>query len=261
MIFADAALARRLEAAEAANARGCIHQDGAAVLEVGGGAAIFVGPQSPLTQAVGMGLNGPVPISELRTMEEFFRSRGARPVVDLCPLAHAGLLEALAAREYRASEFNNVLVRSLPGFEFGPTPRVRRAGPGECERWSHAVGEGFFERSDLSEEEMDVGRAIFGMPGALCYVSAAETGEAAGGGAMSVREGLATLFADSTVARFRSRGLHRELIIARLAEGLDQGCDLATASTLPGSLSQRNYQRLGFFVVYTKLILVGPLEP
>jgi hypothetical protein len=53
--------------------------------------------------------------------------------------------------------------------------------------------------------------------------------------------------------------LHRELISARLYEALAQGCDLATASTLPGSGSQRNYERLGFEVVYTKID--GPPVP
>jgi hypothetical protein len=74
---------------------------------------------------------------------------------------------------------------------------------------------------------------------------------------MSVRDGLATLFADGTIAAFRRVGLHRELITARLNEAIAQGCDLATASTLPGSGSQRNYERLGFEVVYTKITLVG----
>ena len=59
MTFADRALARRLEAAEAANARGCAPA-GAVSLEIAGGCAIFAGADSPLTQAVGIGLSGAV---------------------------------------------------------------------------------------------------------------------------------------------------------------------------------------------------------
>lgn len=257
MIFADALLARRLEAAEAANARGCSAGESTGILEVAGGCAIFVGADSPLTQAVGLGLNGPVREEEIALAEGFFRSRGAKVVVDLCPLADPGLLEALGERGYRATEFNNVLVKRLAGAEIVMTPRVRRAVSGEDDLWSHTVGCGFFEQHDLTTEEMDVGRAIFRMPGALCYLAVSEGGEPAGGGAMAIRNGLATLFADSTMARFRSGGLHRELISARLNEGMAQGCDMAMASTLPGSGSQRNYERLGFEVVYTKITLVG----
>jgi len=255
--FADAALARRLEAAEAANARGCCASpDGADVLDVAGGCAIFVGADSPLTQAVGIGLNGPVTAAEISCLEAFFRSRGARVSIDLCPLADPGLIETLAARGYRAAEFNNVLLKRLTGAEIVLTPRVRRAIDGEGDLWSHSVGRGFFEQGDLTTEEMNVGRAIFSMPGALCYLAVAETGEPAGGGALTIHSGLATLFADSTVPEFRRQGFHRELISARLNEAIACGCDAATASTLPGSTSQRNYERLGFEVVYTKVSLV-----
>ena len=51
--------------------------------------------------------------------------------------------------------------------------------------------------------------------------------------------------------------MQRELIAARLNEALARGCDLATASTLPGSGSQRNYERMDFQVVYTKVTMVG----
>lgn len=256
MFFADRALARRLESAEAANSRGCTSQPDAAVLEIGGGCAIFVGAESPLTQAIGIGLDRPVSEAELQELEHFFHSRGAPVSIDLCPLADPALLDALAARGYRPSQFNNVLVKRLNGTEMVMTPRVRRAVPGEHDLWSHTVGYGFFEQSELTTGEMDVGRAIFAMPGAACYLAVTDTGALAGGAACAFRDGLATLFADSTVVQHRREGLHRELIVARLNEAIAQGCDLATASTLPGSGSQRNYERLGFTVVYTKIALV-----
>jgi GNAT superfamily N-acetyltransferase len=256
--FADAALARRLEAAEAVNARGCsLSAPGAAFLDIAGGCAIFVGADSPLTQAVGIGLAGPVSEAELLALECFFRARSAKVSIDLCPLADPGLLEMLGLRGYRATEFNNVLIKRLARTEIVLAPRVRRALAGEEDLWSHTVGRGFFEQGDLTTAEMDVGRAIFAMPGALCYLATGEAGEPAGGGALAVRDGLATLFADSTIPPFRRRGIHHELISARLNEAIAQGCDTATASTLPGSTSQRNYERLGFEVVYTKVTLVG----
>ncbi len=255
MMHAGKELARRIEAAEAINARGCSRQPGAAVLEVAGGCAIFMGVDSPLTQAVGIGLNGPVSGADVGDLEWFFGSRGARVTIDLCPLADPGLLSELSERGYRVREFNNVLVKRLQGTEVLMTPRVRPALAGECDRWSHTVGCGFFEQSELSSDEMEVGRAIFSMPGAMCYLAATESGDPAGGGAAAIHDGLVTLFADSTLPVHRRAGLHRELIAARLNEALALGCDLATASTLPGSGSQRNYERMGFEVAYTKVTL------
>lgn len=258
MLHADALLARRLEAAEAANARGCSSAPNgvtAATLEVAGGCAIFVGPESPLSHAVGIGLQGPVAPHDLHQIETFFRIRNCKVSIDLCPLVDPAFLGALTDRGYRPTEFNNVLVKRLAGAAIAFVPRVRRALAEEADLWSYTVGHGFFEQAHLTTEEMDVGRAIFSMPGALCYLAVTEAGEPAGGGAAALRDGLATLFADSTLSRFRRCGFHAELISARLNEALAQGCDLATASTLPGSTSQRNYERLGFEVVYTKVTM------
>lgn len=256
-IFADHALARRIERAEALNARSCAPpHPGSATLEAGGGVAVFVGAESPLTHAIGIGLDGPVREAELNGIEAFFRSRGAPVTFDLSPLADPGLFQALGDRGYRITEFNNVLVRRLAGVEIVFTPRVRRAVAGEDDVWAHVLGEGFFEKTELTDEEMDVGRDLFGMPGAMCYLASVD-GQAAAGAALTVRDGLATLCADGSIARFRQLGLQRELIAARLNEAVAQGCDLATASTLPGSRSQRNYERMGFAVAYTKVTLAG----
>ena len=64
------------------------------------------------------------------------------------------------------------------------------------------------------------------------------------------------LFADSTLLGFRGAGLQDALIRERLRAAVGEGWDLATAATLAGSVSQRNYERHGFRVAYTKATLV-----
>ena len=136
-------------------------------------------------------------------------------------------------------------------------PADLTTGPDELTPLEAEPGRGFFEHAELTTEEMDVGRAIAAMPGALCYLAATESGQVGAGGAMAVNDNVATLFADGTIPAYRREGMQRELIAARLNEALARGCDLATASTLPGSGSQRNYERMGFQVVYTKVTMVG----
>jgi GNAT superfamily N-acetyltransferase len=149
-----------------------------------------------------------------------------------------------------------VLVRPLAGAEFAPaeTP-VRLAYADEEYLWALTVGRGFLEKDDLTAAEVDVGSAIWHMPGSRCYL-AFGGGRAAAAGAMAIHGGLATLFADSTMLGSRGAGLQGALIRERLRVAVEEGCDLATASTLPGSVSQRNYERNGFQVAYTKAILV-----
>ncbi|MGA2579374.1 MAG: N-acetyltransferase [Bryobacteraceae bacterium] len=255
-------LARRLESAEALDGVACAqaHQRlnpelGATVLEVAGGSAIFVGVDSPLTHAMGLGMRGAVRAAEMDRIEDFYRSRGAAASLELCPLADASLVELLGKRGYRVTEFLNVLVRLLAGAEIAPAGIARLACVEEELLWTSTVGRGFLEKDELTPEEMDVGRAIWHMAGSRCYL-AFSGGRAAAAGAMAVHGGLATLFADSTLLGFRGAGLQAALIRERLRVAAAEGCDLATASTLPGTVSQRNYERNGFHVAYTKAILV-----
>ncbi len=255
MMFAGLDLARRLEGAEALIGAACA--GGASVLHVAGGTAIFVGAGSPLTRAVGLGMRGPVRPDEMDRLEEFYHARDSAVTVDLCPLADISMIELLGDRGYRLAEFNNVLVRPLAGGDIAaPEAPVRLANDDEEQLWVCTVGRGFLEKEALNGEEMEVGMAIWRMPGSLRYL-AFSAGQAGGAGAMAFDRGLATLFADSTMLGFRGIGLHAAVIRARLRAAVDAGCDLATASTLPDSISQRNYQRHGFQVVYTKAILVG----
>src|SRR5260370_36768422 len=85
LLFSDLSLARRLEAAEAANARGCtaVHPE-AATLDVAGGCALFVGAGSPLSHARGIGLQGPVHGAESDRMEAFFLSLGCDVASQRC---------------------------------------------------------------------------------------------------------------------------------------------------------------------------------
>jgi len=259
MTFADLALARRIESAQTAQAIGC-SPEGAASLEIAGGCAIFAGADSPLTQAVGLGMNGAVSAAEMDELENFFHCRGGRVAIEVCPLADPVFLEMLGARGYRIAQFDNVLARRLAGGEIVITPRVRRATTEETDLWAHTVGRGFFEQCELTTDQMNVGRWVFGMPGVMCYLACAEGGKPAGGAALVVTQGLATLFADGVASPYRRQRIHQELIEARLNEALAQGCDLAAAATSPASASQRNYERQGFQVVYTRTTLIRSLS-
>ena len=261
MIHAGLGLARRLEAAEGMNGVACAEaqqrlrpDSGAAMMELAGGWAIFAGVESPLTHAIALGMRGPVSAEAVERMEKFFLSRGAAPALDLCPLADVSLIELLSKRGYRIAEYNNVIVRPLAGVQIEPAGIVRGAYPDEEHLWARTVGRGFLEKDELTPEEIDVGSAIWHMPEARCYL-AFGGGRAAAAGALVLHNGLATLFADSTMLGFRGAGLHAALIRERLRAAAAAGCDLATASALPGSVSQRNYERNGFQVAYTKAIL------
>src|SRR5215470_5912595 len=94
-------LARRIELAEAqAGAAAAISlgklrpETGACVERIAGGYAAYAGPNSPVTQAIGLGLNGePVSAEEFARLEAFFRERDEPIRVEASPAAHVSLFE------------------------------------------------------------------------------------------------------------------------------------------------------------------------
>lgn len=258
-------VAQRLESAEAADGAGCAEaQDlidsdaGATVLDVAGGVAAYVGADSPLTHALGMGMYGAVTETQLDELEDFYESRGAILTIDVCPYADATLLELLTARRYRIGDFSNVLVRQLiPGEQVRGIESsivTRAANADEAAAWARTTVCGFFGRNEITDEEERLGRILFRMPKTTPILGLFE-GEPAAACSMSIRNGVASCFADATLIPFRRRGAHRAMICERLRLASSAGCDLATAGTQPGSGSQRNFESVGFQVAYTKITM------
>jgi GNAT superfamily N-acetyltransferase len=253
MQFADFALAQRIEAFEAESGRACTE---AAWIRVGGGWAAYTGVDSPITQAVGLGMAGPVEEAEIERMEEFYRSRGAATNIETCPLADPSLFDALGRRGYRVVEFSNVLYRTIEaGERFGEIPRgvsVRTAKDEERMLWAETVARGFADEIPLTPELVSVLGAFANRPGAELWLAEMD-GEVAGAAAMAVGEGMAGLFGAATLPAFRRRGVQGAFFATRLAEAERHGATLAYTIALPRSASHRNAERAGFRVAYTRV--------
>ena len=265
MVIVDVDLARRLEnietwcAAEYGRSRLATWPErDTAVVPVAGGVACFLGEESPLNEARGMGMAGAVSGDDLEVMERVFLGRGVPAKVTVCPLADPSLLGGLAARGYRATGFEDVLYRTLGGPETFPgAPAdllLEWVGPGEIDACGDVLARGFAAPEEPTPEMREIftfSTRVEGIVGLLARVD----GEPAGASALLVRDGLAMLCGAATLPRFRNRGIQTALAHARLAHASRSGCGLATIGATPGSTSHRNAERLGFRVAYTKLVL------
>jgi GNAT superfamily N-acetyltransferase len=264
MLFADLTLARRLETTDALAgiefARSWAKLNaftGEVFLPVAGGHAGFGGLDSPVTQAFGLGLDGPVTEADMTAMEEFYRAHGAPVNIETCPLADPSLLKLLNERGYRPIEYSNVFVREITDGDAKSWPdpassvRVLRPTEDEAESYSLVVMKSFFGNADIPPGFLKVFVSCFYAERAYFYRAEVD-GVPAGGGMMSIHQGVASLGGAGTLPDFRNRGVQRALLLARLAEAAREGCDLAMVATAPGSGSQRNVERLGFRVVYTR---------
>ncbi len=265
-MFTDVKLANRLEEVEAFAAaayarRLAQRRPGVdiAVEEVAGGLAVFAGAGSPLSETKAMGLQGPVSDADLDRMENVFFSRGELSRVVVCPLADPSLVEGLGRRGYRLSHFENILAMPLDASsaETASTPgiEVRPIGPDEGDLYAQVVGPNFVAPGEPVDPIIDMALTMVGVEQAVSFLAWID-GAAAGGGAVIVHRGLALLAGAATLPPFRNRGVHAALHHARLAYARLNGCDLAVQGAGPGSTSQRNAERRGLRVAYTRALLI-----
>jgi hypothetical protein len=247
----DMALARRIEAGHAHTA--IVSTQDLSIEQIAGGWAIFHHRDSPVTQAIGVGMYGDVPQSELDRLEEFFHSRGSPVIIDLCTLAHPNFVGLVQERGYMLREISHVLARRLDPSETFAEPAsgiaIKPVAPGEFPSWARLMLQGFAEQDDIPAEQVAV---LSANPWPEAFMGLWESSPAAAA-AMDVHVGLATFIGDATPVRARGRGLQLALIRHRLQRAAELGCDLASASVLPGSGSNRNYERAGFELVYARI--------
>ncbi|HEY0174605.1 MAG TPA: GNAT family N-acetyltransferase [Pyrinomonadaceae bacterium] len=262
-IFSDLSLSRRLERAEArgnaefveARAR-VFPESGACWIEAAGAYAMFDGVESPITQTFGLGMFAEPTAEDLGRIEEFFRERGAPVFHEVSPLADAPTLALLNGRGYQPVEFTSVMFRPLrPGVRFagrsGGGVSVRAVGEGEHELWARTSARGWSE-SGYGDFMLGLAQVSAKRADALSFLAEID-GLPVATGAMSICEGVALLAGASTVPEARKRGAQLALLDARLRHAAERGCDLAMMCALPGSPSQRNAERQGFRIAYTRV--------
>lgn len=270
-LFCGVDLARSIEKAEAdlivAATRAAGHRGAEGlVLPVAGGFACFAETDSPMNKVVGLGFDGLPDEAVLGEIERAFAARGTATRVELSNLADPEVTALLSGRGYRLVEFENVLGRQL-GDEspLAADVEVRRAD--DLDTWVNVVVEGFahpdgegpvsheqFPADIIERAERDLEKA-----GATTYIALCE-GAVAGGGMMRLAGVIAQMSGAATAPAYRRRGVQAALLTARLAEAADAGCEIAVVTTAPGSKSQHNVQRRGFQLLYTRAILVKPVE-
>lgn len=270
MQFVDKALARRFEACEempqVLYARVFMKtrpEIGAAEEKICGGHMIFAGLGSPIGRATGLGLDRPFTAQDLDRVEKFYRSHRAPSQVDLCPLHDATVFGMFKERRYGIAELNNVLYRRLDPAEKFPAPpascEIRRGRPEEAQELGGIVERAFFPNG-APEAFKGLLTPLYQMDGAMTFAASLEGKTVAcGAGLVIPVHRVFTLCGAGTALEYRGRGLQTALLRTRLAAAAEAGCEYAVVVTQGGSASQRNCERLGFRLAYSKVTVIKEL--
>jgi GNAT superfamily N-acetyltransferase len=264
VLLSDLALARRLERAEGgscarfAETRARLTpESGARWVEVAGACAVYDGVTSPLTQTFGLGLFQQANPADLEAIEGFYRERGAPVFHEVSPLADAALLPLLSERGYHPVELTSVLFRPTRG---GPPPaaprnpgiQVRLVREDEHESWAQTAARGWGEVTEFADSILGLMRISAKRPDGLAFLAELD-GQPLAAALMVMSEGVALLAGASTIPAGRRQGAQRALLESRLRYAAEHDCDLAMMCASPGSASQRNAERQGFRIAYTRI--------
>jgi GNAT superfamily N-acetyltransferase len=267
--FSTLDLARRLERTEGmscaafAAARGRLFPDsGATWIEHAGAIAAYDGPDSPITQTFCLGLFETPTAMVMDQIESFFHARGAAADHEVCPLAGMATLDLLCSRGYRPIEVSSVLYRSVevpPDSSSGAaTARPIRAD--EAELWTEINARGWAqEHPELQRFLREIGVISVARDNVVCFLGELD-GEPGAAASLCLENGVALFAGAATIPAMRRRGLQAALLEARMRHAHQHGCDLAMMVAEAGSESQRNAERQGYRIAYTRTKWRLPLD-
>ena len=262
--FADVSLARRLERAEALSNADFIEgrarafpDKGATWKEIAGTYAMYDGRSSPVTQTFGMGMFQRLTERELKAVEQFFLDRGAPVCHEVSPHADSSVLPLLNDGGYQPIEFTSVMYRPISKESpllaaTNDKIRVMLTGPSEADLWAEIAFKGWSEFGELADFLHDVGRVNARRDNAQSFLAILD-GRPIATGLMNIFDGVALLAGASTIPEGRKKGAQLALLEERLRYAAQHDCDIAMMCALPGSASQRNAERHGFRIAYTRI--------
>ncbi len=263
-LLSDRPLACRLERAEAlagarfVEARARIAPgSGACWIEVAGTRAMYDGAHSPITQTFGLGLFEMPTAADMEALEAFFNDRGAPVSHEVSPLAGKALLPILSERGYHQVELTSVMFLSLAGVvrvetALDQTLRVRIVGEDDRDLFARTAAEGWREHTEFAGQIASLCRILAHAKNTTAFLVECDS-HAIATGSLAIHDGVALLAGASTVPEWRRRGAQRMLLERRLAYAARAGCDIAMFGAEPGSGSQRNAERQGFRIAYTRI--------
>ncbi|HUQ01937.1 MAG TPA: GNAT family N-acetyltransferase [Kofleriaceae bacterium] len=259
-MFMDMELSRRLERTEGmigttySAPRNSVAEVGACTRDFEGTMAVFDGAESPLTQTFGLGMQRPVDDALLAGIEAFFAERGAPTHHEVSPFAGVETFARLVARGYSPIELSTVTVQELANVPAPPTSAlsVRVIDPvADGAAWIETCVAGWATDEAAAAFMLTIARVNIANRSMTHYI-VEDGGTPVGTGSMGVVDGVALLAGASTIPAARGRGAQALLLATRLHDARARGCDVAMMVASVGSQSQRNAERNGFRVAYTR---------
>lgn len=234
---------------------------GIASAKIGGALCTAVGGQEStmLNRVVGLGLDQPATMRDVREIDEFFSQYGRRFYVSLSPQAKPSDLPVTL--QQHGFESGYAWMKFSRGAEEPPEThtdlRVERVGPDHGDDFGEVVAVSYELEPFTAPWLAELPRTSW-----RCYV-AYDGDEPAGAAALYVHDGAGYLCFAATRPEHRRKGSQSALLARRIRDALDAGCSQLFTETgeripLKPSNSYRNILRFGFAEAYLRPNYLSP---
>ena len=219
-------------------------------LDFDGGTLFYCGPQSFLTQGIGIGAL-PTIESEadlLKTIESFYAQFQELTNLEIGLHCRIPFLQELAKSGYTPVETSNVLMLDLEDYNPKTTNSELIISPldansQDVEKEYSAIIQGFGLIVD--DENLDFQSVFYTSENHFAFVVNHQD-QTIGGGSIFLHQDLAYLAGASVLSNFRGLGAHKQLLDHRLAFAKERGIKKVYVVTPVASASEYNMYKLGF---------------
>ncbi|MBI5706911.1 MAG: GNAT family N-acetyltransferase [Armatimonadetes bacterium] len=224
--------------------------------QIAGCSAAFAGDGSPLTQVNGFGFYRKPEPEDLEAVRAFYRGRTQEFEVVMNPFAVPEAWNMLFEAGAKLQTFESVLFRQTGHFDPANLDvEVQEVRPEDLDLWGRLSTEAFFGTNPppFADDLATLLKAVPDYRRFIAYVNR----EPAATASLIERRGYAFLGGAAVLEEFRGHGIQRALISHRML-AVSERCHTAFVEALPGSVSQRNAEQLGFRLAFSQASLMMP---
>lgn len=188
---------------------------------------------------------------------EWYHANGRMCRFDIVPgVASNVLLSALTRRGFHHSSFYGAFYTEAiydQGYVSTPEMQIERIPSGDRELMADIYAAGFNLPARSQPVMKDSLKALFDSPTTRFY-GAQINGKLVAIGLLFISDSVGYLASTTTLPQYRSRGCQMALIHQRIADAALEQCGLIVSHAAFASISQRNLEKAGLRMAYTKAI-------
>lgn len=210
------------------------------------GFMVYAGKNSPLSQAIGVGLENEISQDLIEKIEEFYFNKKCNVNIEISSIANNTLEKLFIQNNYKNIETTNLLIKQFDKSQLldNISENIKSLEKSHIEKIAQVTTNGF-TNGEENQELNELFKIYYQLEGFKVFYFKSEN-DIVGAGIISISGNNGILCGASTLKEFRRKGVQSELIKARINYAINMGVKNIFVLTEDGSGSEQNFLKKGF---------------